>query len=507
MSVFWDNVRVINNPNEKEIIVSFNGSGGYGAFGSNNPTNAENPGGLPTDPGNLKPVTPEEEQDGTTDSLVENDEILPVDGDGNSQTLEEGFPECNIAYDCLITYAPLEEDFPTALFQDPDRLSGPGSTADTGMLFTNSHSSGNQMSLSGGDSQIALFVPDADNVYHKAGSPEVGARSYSYFMTAQPDAACGFQRGIDANSTLIQSMMLPANIFNEHPNGFAVINNPNDYASFASSVGSFSYQRAYSVYIGSPTSDGRLPRDASFAANSSSAPIRLNPSFSITQLRDSQFYSRLDTSMTMAGGDISIWSDRIVLRKANNFGGADSIEITRPDLFEGEAVEGWYTCFLEISSAWFYVPLSDPSAEGHIFGNFDNGIRQETQVLASWYKNGTPIYTKVACQSTSGFSYLDSNSNLVNVTPHTLTTALTPPVTAGSVNNTSWTQNSDVFVSSFGGQLPYIFAVGNNLRVPILAFTDHSRGPANTSFFKSKSYAAMLSRSPSYKTPSYCARL
>jgi len=112
MSEFWDNVRVINNPNEKEIIVSFDGSGGYGAFGSNNPTNAENPGGLPTgsdvgnadnpgsnnptnaeNPGGLptgsdvgnadnpnKPVIPEQEDDGTTMPGAEPDIIIPESG-------------------------------------------------------------------------------------------------------------------------------------------------------------------------------------------------------------------------------------------------------------------------------------------------------------------------------------------------------------------------------------------------------------------------------------------
>jgi len=76
MSEFWDSVTVANNPNEKEIIISFDGSGGYGAFGSKNNSNEEDPGGLGTDPGNTddpeKPVlpSPEEDSGGTTGGFV-----------------------------------------------------------------------------------------------------------------------------------------------------------------------------------------------------------------------------------------------------------------------------------------------------------------------------------------------------------------------------------------------------------------------------------------------------
>lgn len=79
MSIDWDNVRVLNNPRLKEIVISFNGAGGFGAFGSNNNTSDTDPGGLPTDPGNLKPIlpTPEEEQDGTVAGNVEQEIIAP----------------------------------------------------------------------------------------------------------------------------------------------------------------------------------------------------------------------------------------------------------------------------------------------------------------------------------------------------------------------------------------------------------------------------------------------
>jgi len=99
VSIDWDDVTVTNNPRLKEVIVAFNGAGGFGAFGSNNNTGDTDPGGLGVDPSNVddpeKPVvpSPDQEQDGSTGGF-ESGPVLPTDNDGQQQSVEDAFPEC-----------------------------------------------------------------------------------------------------------------------------------------------------------------------------------------------------------------------------------------------------------------------------------------------------------------------------------------------------------------------------------------------------------------------------
>lgn len=98
----WDELQIINNPDLKEITVSFNGDGGLGAFGSNNSSGSGgDPGALPTIPPDDpespdRPVlpSPEDNAGGTLDPAPPAP-ILP----GPSDLLECGPHDCDALQD------------------------------------------------------------------------------------------------------------------------------------------------------------------------------------------------------------------------------------------------------------------------------------------------------------------------------------------------------------------------------------------------------------------------
>lgn len=84
----WDTVLVTKDPEQKEVVISFPGDGGFGANGSLN-SDAEDPGGLPVDPDDSTPIIPESPDNGLGGAIVPED-VAPA---------EDGFPEC-VAHDC-----------------------------------------------------------------------------------------------------------------------------------------------------------------------------------------------------------------------------------------------------------------------------------------------------------------------------------------------------------------------------------------------------------------------
>ena len=104
MSIDWDSVLVTKSPRQKEVVISFPGTGGFGAMGSLNPDDTD-PGGLPTNPDGT-PIIPETPDTGLGGAITP-EPVPPSQG---------GIPECQ-PQDCSIDTSTVFENGGGVIFR------------------------------------------------------------------------------------------------------------------------------------------------------------------------------------------------------------------------------------------------------------------------------------------------------------------------------------------------------------------------------------------------------
>ena len=119
----WDDVLVTKDPKKKEVLISFPGTGGFGAVGSLNP-DAEDPGGLPVDPDDSTPVIPESPDNGLGGDIVP-EPVPPSQG---------GIPACQ-PQDCTIDVGSVFTNGGGVIFIAQDERNPAGLATEVGDRF------------------------------------------------------------------------------------------------------------------------------------------------------------------------------------------------------------------------------------------------------------------------------------------------------------------------------------------------------------------------------------